>query len=120
MAGRSSPRSSRRRSPATSSTAVEQALVEALDADVFVLAGPRVELTFPPDTYRRLAADVAAVQPNLVADLSGAALTEALTPGVIRVLKVSDEELERAGLAEGAGATAAPGGHGRHPRAGRG
>ena len=79
----------------------EQALVEALDADVFVLAGPRVELTIPPDTYRRLAADVATVQPNLVADLSGAALTEALAAGVVRVLKVSDEELERAGLAEG-------------------
>ena len=79
----------------------EQALVEALDSDVFVLAGPRVELTIPPDTYRRLAADVATVQPNLVADLSGAALTEALAAGVVRVLKVSDEELERAGLAEG-------------------
>jgi len=79
----------------------EQALVEALDADVFVLAGPRVELTIPPDTYRRLTADVATIQPNLVADLSGAALTEALAAGVVRVLKVSDEELERAGLAEG-------------------
>jgi len=79
----------------------EQALVEALDADAFVLAGPRVELTIPPETYRRLAADVATVQPNLIADLSGAALTEALSAGVLRALKVSDEELERAGLAEG-------------------
>jgi 1-phosphofructokinase len=79
----------------------EQALVEALDTDVFVLAGPRVEPTIPLDTYRRLAADVATVQPNLVADLSGAVLTEALAAGVVRVLKVSDEELERAGLAEG-------------------
>ena len=79
----------------------EQALVEALDADVFVLAGPRLEPTVPPATYRRLAADVAAVQPNLIADLSGTALTEALAAGVLRVLKASDEELEHAGLAEG-------------------
>ncbi len=79
----------------------EQALVEALDADAFVLAGPRVESTIPPETYRRLAADVATVQPNVIADLSGGALTEALTAGALRALKVSDEELERAGLAEG-------------------
>jgi 1-phosphofructokinase len=79
----------------------EQALVEALDADAFVLAGPRVEPTLPSATYRRLAADVATVQPNLVADLSGETLQEALAAGMIHVLKVSDEELERAGLAEG-------------------
>jgi 1-phosphofructokinase len=79
----------------------EQALVEALDADAFVLAGPRIGPTLPAATYRRLAADVATVQPNLVADLSGETLQEALAAGVIHVLKLSDEELVRAGLAEG-------------------
>jgi 1-phosphofructokinase len=79
----------------------ELALVEALDAEAFVLAGPRSASGVLSGTYRRLAADIAAVQPNLVADLAGDELLEALEAGVIRVLKVSDEELEHAGLADG-------------------
>jgi 1-phosphofructokinase len=79
----------------------ERALVESSDADAFVLAGPRPGVTVPEGTYRRLAADVGVVQPNLIADLSGAALEDALAAGTIRVLKLSDEELHAAGLTKG-------------------
>ena len=79
----------------------ERALVESSDADAFVLAGPRPGVTVPEGTYRRLAADIGVVQPNVVADLSGEALEDALAAGTIRVLKLSDEELHAAGLTTG-------------------
>ena len=79
----------------------EEALVESLDADAFVLAGPRPGVTVPEGTYQRLAADVGRVQERIVADLSGDILLEALSAGTVRVVKISDEELVGAGLAEG-------------------
>jgi 1-phosphofructokinase len=81
----------------------EEALVESLDTDAFVLAGPRPGVTVPEGTYQRLAADVGRIQERIVADLSGETLLEALSAGTVRVVKVSDEELVGAGLAEGDG-----------------
>ena len=79
----------------------EQALIEACDADVFVLAGPRPGTSLPEGTYERLAADVGVVQPRIVADLCGDALREALAANTIQVLKLSDEELFASDLASG-------------------
>ncbi|HET9600221.1 MAG TPA: PfkB family carbohydrate kinase [Acidimicrobiales bacterium] len=79
----------------------EQALIEACDADVFVLAGPRPGTSLPEGTYERLAADVGVVQPRIVADLCGDALREALAADTIQVLKLSDEELFASDLASG-------------------
>jgi len=81
----------------------EEALIESLDADAFVLAGPRPGVSVPEGTYQRLAADVGRVQERIVADLSGDTLREALEAGTVRVVKVSDEELVGAGLAKGDG-----------------
>ena len=79
----------------------EQALIEACDADVFVLAGPRPGTSLPEGTYERLAADVGVVQPRIVADLCGDALREALAADTVQVLKLSDEELFASDLASG-------------------
>jgi 1-phosphofructokinase len=79
----------------------EQAVVEASEADAFVLAGPLRGSNLPEGTYRRLSTDVARVQQNVVADLSGGALAEALDGGGIGVLKISHEELIDAGHAAG-------------------
>jgi 1-phosphofructokinase len=81
----------------------EEALIESLDADAFVLAGPRPGVSLPDGTYHRLAADVGRIQERIVADLSGDTLLEAMSAGTVRVVKVSDEELVGAGLAEGDG-----------------
>ena len=81
----------------------EKALIEASDADAFVLAGPRPGSSVPEGTYERLAADVGVVLPSIVADLSGDALREALAAGTVQVLKLSDEELVGAELASGDG-----------------
>ena len=79
----------------------EQALIEACDADVFVLAGPRPGTSLPEGTYERLAADVGVMQPQIVADLCGDALREALAADTVQVLKLSDEELFASDLASG-------------------
>lgn len=77
----------------------EVAVVEALVAGVCVLAGPRGEEAVEPAAYGRLAADVRANGGQVVADLDRAALDAALEAGV-DVLKVSDEQVVAAGLAE--------------------
>jgi 1-phosphofructokinase len=79
----------------------EEALIESLDADAFVLAGPRPGVSVPEGTYHRLATDVGRVQERIVADLSGDTLRDALSAGTVSVVKVSDEELVGAGFAGG-------------------
>jgi 1-phosphofructokinase len=74
-------------------------LREALRSGLAILSGPAGDETLPPDTYRRLAADIRAGGGRVVADLSGARLTAALAGGV-DVLKVSEEELQADGLVE--------------------
>ena len=75
-------------------------LVEALEADVTVLGGHHDDAVLPPDTYRRLAADLRSNDRTVVADLAGRQL-EAAIEGGVDVLKVSHEELDRDGLADG-------------------
>jgi 1-phosphofructokinase len=76
-------------------------LAEALGAAVTVLTGdPRGDMLDPP-SFRRLANDLHALAGTVVGDLAGSALDAALDGG-LDVLKVSDEELVAAGLAEDA------------------
>jgi 1-phosphofructokinase len=72
------------------------ALGEGLHARVGVLSGPGERSLAPPDTYRRLAADLGGNGILVVADLSGAHLGAILDSGLC-FLKVSDEELVRDG-----------------------
>jgi 1-phosphofructokinase len=74
-------------------------LVESLSARVCVLAGTTAAGdVVPADLYRRLASDLSSNGCTVVADLSGAALANALVGGVTAV-KVSDTELVDAGYA---------------------
>ena len=68
------------------------ALRAGLESDVTVLSGPAGDDTLPVDVYRRLAADLRAVDRVVVADLAGDRL-EAVLEGGVDVLKVSDQEL---------------------------
>jgi 1-phosphofructokinase len=70
----------------------------ALDARAAVLTGSRWPHVVPAEMFGRLAADLAELNVPVVADLSGDQLQAALDRGVA-LLKVSDEELERDGLA---------------------
>jgi 1-phosphofructokinase len=72
-----------------------------LDAQVSVLAGPGPwdPPVLPADVYRRLAADLRKAGRAVVADLSGAPLSEVLAGG-LRLLKVSHEQLLEDGLAK--------------------
>ncbi|MGY1709892.1 PfkB family carbohydrate kinase [Geodermatophilus sp. SYSU D00758] len=74
-------------------------LAAGLDADVAVLGGAHAPHTVPADTFRRLVADLRAVEVPVVADLSGDALTAAVAGG-LTVLKVSQEDLVGDGRAE--------------------
>jgi 1-phosphofructokinase len=74
------------------------ALGEGLRAGVSVFAGPTDPGLVPPDTYRRLAADLRANDATVIADLTGDHLAAALQGG-ISVLKVSHDELVAAGRA---------------------
>ena len=98
----------------------EQALVEALDSDVFVLAGPRVELTIPPDTYRRLGRR----RRHGPTEPRRGPLRRGADRGAGRRRRPRPQDQRRgagAGRAgRGQGAAPAPGGPGRHPRTGRG
>lgn len=73
-------------------------LRHALDASITILSGPSDEEALPPDTYRRLAADLRAAGANVAVDLAGPRL-EAAVAGGVSLLKVSDEELEADGQA---------------------
>jgi 1-phosphofructokinase len=72
-------------------------VVEALETNVCVLAGPGVEPVLDPAVYQRLAADLAVNHTPTVADLSGEALPRALVGGV-SVLKTSADDLRADGL----------------------
>ncbi len=79
-------------------------LVEGVEADVLVLAGPdRYDDLVPADVYRRLAGDLRSNGTTVVADLSGEPL-EAVLDGGVSVLKVNHDELADAGLTGGEGA----------------
>jgi 1-phosphofructokinase len=71
----------------------------ALDAGVCALAGTEDAASLPSDTFRRLARDLPSNGVRVVADLSGAQLRAAIRGGV-ELLKVSDEDLVRDGLAD--------------------
>lgn len=71
----------------------------ALDAGVCALAGTESVKALPSDTFRRLARDLPANNIRVVADLSGDQLRAAVSGGV-ELLKVSDEDLVRDGMAE--------------------
>jgi len=75
-------------------------LRSALGSAVTILSGPADDATLPPDTYRRLAADLRAAGAVVVADLAGPRLDAAVEGGVL-ALKVSHEELQADGLLEG-------------------
>ena len=77
-------------------------VVEAMSADVCVLGGPSTPDVLPPDTYRRLAADVTGNGTLVVVDLSGKPLEEAVAGGA-SLVKSSHEDLIEHGQAEGDG-----------------
>ena len=68
------------------------ALLEGLESDVVVLAGPDGAPAVPADTYRRLAADLAGQGIRVVADLSGDELDAAVAGG-LHLLKASHDDL---------------------------
>ncbi|MDQ0615144.1 1-phosphofructokinase [Microbacterium sp. W4I4] len=70
---------------------------EGMRSRVVILSGPAADDVLPPDTYRRLAADLRASGCTVVVDLAGDRLDAALEGGV-DVLKVSDEEMRAHGL----------------------
>ncbi|MCK0090183.1 phosphofructokinase [Rhodococcus sp. HNM0563] len=74
-------------------------LAAALAADIAILGGPHCDHAVPTEVYRRLCADLTALAIPVVADLSGSALTAALSGGVT-VLKVSHEDLIEDGRAQ--------------------
>lgn len=76
------------------------ALVDALEADVFVVTGAEPADVLGEGIYRRLVHDVRAGGGHVVADLSGRAAIAAVEAGV-DVLKISHEEMVEAGLATG-------------------
>jgi 1-phosphofructokinase len=76
------------------------ALAEGLRAEVSLLSGVAETPVVPPDTYRRLAADLRRNGRRVVADLSGEYLDAALEGG-LTLVKVSHEELLRDGRAAG-------------------
>jgi 1-phosphofructokinase len=73
-----------------------EALVEGLESDVAVLGGPDDERVLSSENYRRLTADLVKPGIPVVADLSGAYLTQAVAGGV-SVAKVSHEDLIKDG-----------------------
>lgn len=70
---------------------------EGMRSGVVILSGPAGDDVLPPDTYRRLAADLREAGCTVVVDLAGERLDAALEGGV-DLLKVSDEEMRAHGL----------------------
>ena len=71
-------------------------LVEAMDAEVCVLAGPGVDAAVNVEVYRRLTGDLRAQGKTVIADLSGPAIDAALEGG-LSLLKVSEEDMQEDG-----------------------
>jgi 1-phosphofructokinase len=74
-------------------------LVEALDADVVVLAGPEPAGAVPDELYARLAHDLRVGGRTVVADLAAGPMSAAAEHG-LDVLKMSHTEMVEGGLAE--------------------
>ncbi len=74
------------------------ALSAALDTGVVLLTGVDPPTILESDIYRRLAGDLRSNGVRVIADLAGSPLKAALAGG-IDLLKISDEEIVRAGLA---------------------
>lgn len=73
----------------------------ALDAGRCVVTGPESPRTLASDFYRRLGADLAAADVDVVADMHGEVLDAFLEGGPLAVLKLSNEDLVEDGqLAE--------------------
>lgn len=77
----------------------EATLRSGMQCGVAVLSGPADDRTVPADVYRRMAADLASVGGQVVADLSGARLDAALAGG-LSVVKVGHHELIDDGRAD--------------------
>jgi Fructose-1-phosphate kinase and related fructose-6-phosphate kinase (PfkB) len=75
-------------------------LTAALESDLAMLTGPQPPDAVSADVYRRLTTDLRANGKTVVADLTDGALEGALE-GEVDLLKISDEELMREGLADG-------------------
>jgi 1-phosphofructokinase len=75
-------------------------LTAALETDLAMLTGPQPPDAVSADVYRRLTTDLRANGKTVVADLTDGALKGALD-GEVDLLKISDEELVREGLADG-------------------
>jgi 1-phosphofructokinase len=69
-------------------------LVEAMDAEVCVLAGPGIDSAVDVEVYRRLTGDLRGQGKTVIADLSGAAVDAALDGGLF-LLKVSEEDMAK-------------------------
>jgi len=67
-------------------------LAEGLESKLVILSGPAGDNALPPDTYRRLAADLREGGATVLVDLAGPRLAAAVAGGA-DVLKVSDDEL---------------------------
>ena len=74
-------------------------LVEAMDAEVCVLAGPGVDQAVDIEVYRRLTGDLRGQGKTVIADLSGPAVDAALDGG-LSLLKVSEEDMASDGRLE--------------------
>ncbi len=74
------------------------ALSAALDTGVVLLTGVDPPTILESEIYRRLAGDLRSNGVRVIADLAGSSLKAALAGGV-DLLKISDEEIVRAGLA---------------------
>lgn len=77
----------------------EATLRAGMQCGVAVLSGPSDDRTVPADVYRRMAADLASVGGQVVADLSGERLNAALAGG-LSFVKVSHHELIDDGRAD--------------------
>jgi 1-phosphofructokinase len=75
-------------------------LIEGLESDACLLGGSHDSEALPPETYRRLAADLTSAGKLVVADLSGDELT-AVVEGGVSVVKVSHDALVADGHARG-------------------
>jgi 1-phosphofructokinase len=74
-------------------------LVEALDSDVVVLAGPEPRDAVPDELFARVAKDLRSAGQTVVADLATGAMRAACEQG-LDVLKMSHDEMADAGLAD--------------------
>lgn len=80
-----------------------RALEVAMATDLLVMTGRRVGGGIPVDFFTRLAADLAALEVPVVADVHGDELDALLEGGPLHLLKLSQDDLVEDGRMEGAG-----------------